>query len=350
MNNHMAAQKNLQQIIRKDGSNCFVEVMSSAFEIEKVLFNFYTYDTSAQVGSRLQNGVNIYISFDEFYRLCNDIAVTQSLLRDILKMARDAKAAGNNFVPPKTIQQGGRSAASLAKSGQARPDNMSLARQLKIQSGTKYPVLLIAESGPGEQDQKGLIVPRYRQPECKVTIPFTYDGIKELFLVTKAHVDAYLAAKYTYRLFHPEEFKQENQKSYNSVSENAPQQHQQRQQAQSSQQYQPTQPSSQNYNGQSRSSYQQRNSGYQNQNQNRSKGYSQVPPPPPPMDPDYGSYIPEPDNFQSSYAQVPPPPPFPPEMINQQIQPQPSNSGGSPNHPPMPQMTDDEAAFWANYE
>lgn len=355
----MASQKNAQQIIRKDGSNCFVEVMSTSFEIEKVLFNFYTYDTSAQAGSRLKNGINIYMSFDEFYRICHDITVTRALISEVLKMAQDAKAAGKNYAPTKIIHQGGRSAASLKAAGQGRPDNMSLARQLKIQAGSKYPIILIAESGPGEQDAKGLIVPRYQQPECKVTIPFTFESIKELFLTTKAHVDAFIAAQYTYRAFHPEE-NQKYQKGNSSVSDtsqsySAPPPPSVSQPQQSRQQYGNQQ--QQGYNKQqNRNQYQQKNnSSYNNQRQNtgNSYGYNQAPPPPPPP-PDIFPDVPSESSYGGTTQFAPPP--MPPDPYDSrpapypQYQSQPSVNGyGGPQEPNFaPQISEEELNFFAN--
>ena len=360
-------QKNTQQIVRKDGNSCFVGVMNTSFEIEKVLFNFYTYDTSAQAGSRLKNGINIYMSFDEFYRICHDITISKALINEVLKMAQDAKAAGKTYAPQKIIHQGGRSAASLNASGQGRPDNMSLARQLKIQAGSKYPILLIAESGPGEQDAKGLIVPRYQQPECKVTIPFTHESLKELFLTTKAHVDAFIAAQYTYRMFHPEENPQKQQyqkgngQNYNNsssapttVAASAPPPPPPPV-AQQQYQYQNTNNNRQNYNGQRNASYQQNaNRGDGNQQQRSRYGRSQTPPPPPP-----DAFDEAPPNISygnsNQYAPPPPPPPDPyasrqqptPPPIQAQTPPPANGYGDSQNFDMAPQFTDEEYAFWA---
>lgn len=201
----MASQKNPNQIVRKDGKNCFVEVMSSAFDIGKVLMNFVSYNTENQTGSKITANISIYLSFDEFYRLCHDITVTRSIIKEILTMAEAAKREGKRYAPQKVLCMGGRSAASLAAAGVSRADGKSLSRQMKICAGEKLPIILSAESGPGEQSDKGLIVPKYQQPEQRVMIGFTYETIEELMLITKAHVDAYISAKYTYLAFHPEE-------------------------------------------------------------------------------------------------------------------------------------------------
>lgn len=191
----MAKYDNPSQIVRKDGKNCFVEVLSDSFAINRVRFNFCTYDMSAASGSRITSTISIFLPFDEFYRIYNDIAVTRVLLSTLAANLEAAKKSGSYPVPI-ILNMGGRSVSSLANSGAARPDGMALSRQMKLMAGDKFPVLLQAESGPGEQNEKGLIVPRYKTPEQKVMIPFTYETIKELFLITKAHVDAYITSRY----------------------------------------------------------------------------------------------------------------------------------------------------------
>lgn len=191
----MAKYENPSQIIRKDGKNCFVEVLSDSFSINRVRFNFCTYDLSAATGSRITSSISIFLPFDEFYRICHDMTVSCILLQTIKKNVDAAKASGT-YPTPITLNMGGRSARSLAASGTPRPDGMSLSRQLKLIGGDRFPVLLQAECGPGEQNEKGLIVPRYKTPEQRVLIPFTYETIKELFLIVKAHVDAYIVSRY----------------------------------------------------------------------------------------------------------------------------------------------------------
>ena len=57
--------------------------------------------------------------------------------------------------------------------------------------------LLIADSGPGETDSRGLIVPKFgNKPENHVVISMTFDVLSELLLITKAHYNAWLCASY----------------------------------------------------------------------------------------------------------------------------------------------------------
>ena len=186
---------NPQQIVRKDGSNCFVEVVSSSFPIGRVLFRFINYNKQAAQGSRYVDNVEIYLTIPAFLRIAYDFE-SGRLDAVLNKNKQDAINQGYKYAFPLVLDLGGKSAKKLAAAGKARPDNMSLSRQLKIASGDKRPYLLIAESGPGEEDEKGLIVPKYKTPEHKVTIPLSVEDMIEILEATKMHIQAYLASDY----------------------------------------------------------------------------------------------------------------------------------------------------------
>jgi hypothetical protein len=63
--------------------------------------------------------------------------------------------------------------------------------------GQKTDFLLIADSGPGDKDAKGLIVPRFgNKPENHVAVSMTFDALSELLLMTKTHYESWLTAWY----------------------------------------------------------------------------------------------------------------------------------------------------------
>jgi len=74
---------------------------------------------------------------------------------------------------------------------------MSLSRNVKLFAGKKADYLLCAESGPGETDAKGLIVPRYgNKPEQKVSVSLSIAHLNEIMLVTTEHHRAWLSVWY----------------------------------------------------------------------------------------------------------------------------------------------------------
>ena len=186
----MQDERNQNQIVRKDARDCFVESLNDAFEIGKTHFAFASYDMSKPAGSRQTNSVHIYINADEFLELCRKI--TSGELRYMLqtkKQNRDSTYLYQHL--------GGTSAKNLYRQGRARADGKSLSRTVQLLPSTKSDFLFVADSGPGEETPKGLIVPKFgKNPENHVSVMMTYDAFSELMLLTKAHYQAWLTAWY----------------------------------------------------------------------------------------------------------------------------------------------------------
>ncbi|MFF2531459.1 hypothetical protein ACFVS2_21365 [Brevibacillus sp. NPDC058079] len=200
-------KKSPEQIIRLDGKNVFLEVMNSAFGIGKIQINFQEYDASQEKGNRIKKDISIFFSADKFLVLANDLlsgrltALAKKSKEDALKLQEDNKKKGiDRKVYAKEIymDQGGTSAARLAAKDKSRPDGKSEARLLKITPGESMPWLMVAELGPGEENEKGLIIPKFvnNRPEKQIRVPFTDDDFKRLVLIVKAHYEAFLSAQY----------------------------------------------------------------------------------------------------------------------------------------------------------
>lgn len=186
----MQDERNQDQIIRKDARNCFVESLSDAFGNGRAHFAFATYDMNKPAGQRQTNNIHIYISVPELLELCRKLSCGE--LRYIMQQK---KQTGD----PKPIQEwlGGTSAEKLRQYGKARPDGKSLSRVCKLLAGQKTDFLLVADSGPGDKDAKGLIVPRFgNKPENHVAVSMTFEALSELLLMTKTHYESWLTAWY----------------------------------------------------------------------------------------------------------------------------------------------------------
>lgn len=185
----MAEEYNKTQIVRKDARNCFVESLNDSFGIGKVHFNFATYDLNKPKGQRQTNNIGIYISVDEFLELCRKLECGE-----LKFIASNKKKTGDST--PIYQSLGGTSAERLKAMGRARKDGKSLSRTMQLTCGHNG-FLLIADSGPGETDSRGLIVPKFgNKPENHVVISMTFEVLSELLLITKAHYNAWLCAFY----------------------------------------------------------------------------------------------------------------------------------------------------------
>lgn len=181
---------NQYQIIRKDARNCFVETKSDCFHLNKVHLQFVAYDKSRPVGQRSTSNVNIYIDVPQFLALAQE-AANGSLHRRMQQYKTEHKA------DPLYEHLGGTSAKRLAQYGHAREDGKSLSRVVKLVVAEKSDYFFTADSGPGEENKTGLIVPRFgKSPENHVSVILTWRDLNELLFTTVTHYKAWLSAKY----------------------------------------------------------------------------------------------------------------------------------------------------------
>ena len=186
----MIEERNQNQIIRIDARNCFVESLSDSFEIEKAHFVFAAYDLSKPAGQRQTNNIHIYMDVAELFELCRKL--TGGELRWLMQ---NKKKSGDNT--PLYQCLGGTSVEKLEKYGSPRADGKSLSRTAQLVCGNKTDFLFVADSGPGEANAKGLIVPRFgKNPENHVSVSMTFESLSALLLMTKAHYEAWLTAWY----------------------------------------------------------------------------------------------------------------------------------------------------------
>ena len=189
----MQDERDQYQIIRKDARNCFVESLSDSFGNGRTHFVFATYDLNRPAGQRQTNNIHIFISVPEILELCRKLSCGE--LRYIMQQK---KQTGDS----KPIQEwlGGTSAEKLRRFGKARPDGKSLSRVCKLLAGQKSDFLLVADSGPGEKDAKGLIVPKFgNKPENHVAVSMSYEALSELLLMTRTHYESWLTAWYLFQ-------------------------------------------------------------------------------------------------------------------------------------------------------
>lgn len=179
----MAEQFKNTQIIRKDARNCFVETKSDCFEIGKVVMNFVAYDASKPEGNRATNSVSVFIPIDDL------LLLNAQIVGGTLAKIVDEKRNKNDMKP--IYQHLGGTNAAKAK----RSDKMSLSRNVALTAG-RSALFLTAEAGPGEVSGTGIIVPKYKTPEQRVSVSLSYDDFARLIVTTKSHYDAWLTASY----------------------------------------------------------------------------------------------------------------------------------------------------------
>ena len=186
----MSEARDANQIIRKDAKNCFVESLSDAFEFGKAHLTFASYDMRKPSGQRQTSNISIYLDIAEVLELNRKMASGE------LRYMIQQKQKNNDRTP---LQQwlGGTSAEKLRQLGHSRPDGKSLSRTAQLFCGSKADFLFVADSGPGETNEKGLIVPRFgNNPENHVSISMSWEALSELLLLTQTHYQAWLTSWY----------------------------------------------------------------------------------------------------------------------------------------------------------
>lgn len=197
----MSEEQNKYQISRKDLRGCFVEILRNSFSIGKIHLKFVKYNVKRPEKSRQTPVVDIYIAADDFLELCRKI---ESYTYNMKKQRNDQTPIYSYF--------SGTATEKLAKYGRSRADARSLSRTAKLSIGEKADLIFSAASGPGDQQRKGIIVPRFGdKPENFVAVSMSLQSFYEFMLVTKTHYEAWLSAWYQKVIVEDEKEMQEKQ-------------------------------------------------------------------------------------------------------------------------------------------
>lgn len=213
MDRQESAPDNRDQIIRKDARGCFVEVKNDCFHLDKVHLQFVAYDKSRPAGQRYTSNIHIYIDVPEFLSLAQEAANGSLHMR--MQQYKNAHKSD-----PIYEHLGGTAAKRLAYYGKARADGMSLSRVVKLTAAEKSDYFFTADSGPGEENKTGLIVPRFgKSPEQHVSVILTWRQLNELLFTTVAHYNAWLSARYAadWKSVHAPRFEEKGQRRQEST-------------------------------------------------------------------------------------------------------------------------------------
>ena len=298
------------QIIRKDGKHCLMEVNTQSFSIDKVQFVFSNYNPSLPKGQRTTDRVVIYMDFPaalEFAQSILDGRLSKQLVEAHKEFGRTNKPWDKDVV----LAMGG------TPNPKNRTDGKAESRIMKAQLGTKNPIALIASTGPGYVNEKGLIIPeKGAKTDHSVMMTLSAKDIREVALMIKVHIEAYLNTQYMKGLWSNQMVQQDQHPNQNQNYQSAPA---------------PTAPAP-NYNNQGQSGYQNQNqNNYQNQQQSQQRGYA--------PQTHQQNYTQNPrQGQQGNYNQNPNPNPNPNQMAQQSMQQRQQNPQNNYHQQPAPQQ------------
>ncbi len=206
----------IDTVIEFFNSSTFLKIYPDSFNIGKLKLAFGQFDGN----KKLKNNIDFYLEMKkgDALVLCHDIlsgrlAVEMDKeIKDRLSNPKiDEKA--KQYAQPVRMYQGGVS-AQKAK----RKDGKALSRILEILSGSKKPFIFTCKEGPGEQNAKGLIVPKFNNSnaEKRIIVALNNEEIKAMALAVQAYYNAWLQASFSVKLFAEERKKREQKKSKSS--------------------------------------------------------------------------------------------------------------------------------------
>jgi len=162
-------EENLNQIIRIDGNNCFMEALRNAFPIGKIQLNFFQYDKNREKGNKFTNEINIYLDFKDFDNIYYEIMHSGITIKDI--NAKALNPALKEYEKQVILHRGGSQSSENV--------NIIKARQLKIFKGRVKPIVLRAEIGKGQKNKQGGYT-MVGSPERYVDIGMEYHDLERL--------------------------------------------------------------------------------------------------------------------------------------------------------------------------
>lgn len=167
----MARTKFPTQVYRVDGKDCFLEVLCDALPIDKVSLNFVYYDKTQPAGQREQGKVKIYMEIFQAATLSGDIL--SGRIAGLARQSRKKAAEAGEKYPESVFSLLGGTAAKNTL------DNQAVSRQFRLLPGNVKPYVAEAISGPGIEQENGLITPNGK-PDVAIRVALETDKLKEL--------------------------------------------------------------------------------------------------------------------------------------------------------------------------
>lgn len=198
-----------------------MKVKPDAFDIGKLIFSFGEFDNS----KKLVNSIDFYLDMKNSatgkngHVLCQDILSGKiiklmdaeekirlgKLLKDMTEQEKAAIQNDKKYAQAVKTYQGGQSSEKAN-----REDGKALAKVMKISRGSRQPIIISCESGPGAQTEQGLIVPQWKgKAETTIRVSMTNDDLKTLALAIQTAYQAWMSAKFSVKLFADERRRRE---------------------------------------------------------------------------------------------------------------------------------------------
>ena len=176
------------QIYRVDAKGVFLEALNDCFQFGRHHLRFVKYDTAQAEGSRISAQVDIFLPAAHVARW--GFLFDQGAMAPLVKKSRE-----NGKDIPGIGHSGGTGKKKLAASGKTRQDGKAEYRALSVKAGQAKDFLFQAVSGPGNEDEKGLITPAGKM-DVSILVPLGMQDFFDLAWTLNVHYKGFLAGKY----------------------------------------------------------------------------------------------------------------------------------------------------------
>lgn len=180
-------KNNKNQVYRKDGRETFIEVLTTSFNIGKVILNFVSYNSRMEKNSKITAYIPIYMDFAEFLSLASQI--NSGLLAKKITWLKDQAKQKNTYPGAAFNKMGG---TSHQKQNKKRPDGAAESRRFYIRPSAKADYALTAEKGKGVEDPKTKLIKPAGAAEVSVTIAFSDAEMRAMFNITCLHIQSFI--------------------------------------------------------------------------------------------------------------------------------------------------------------
>lgn len=180
-------------IVEKYGSDSLVSASMRSFNINKIVFTFVKFDKNT---NKSKQTIDIYIDFEDFYRIYNGLLVNKDYLNNAFN---NFKNKGQNaYAADINLLHGGTSAASLQRQGKGRndgkPEYRGLNMNFMMNKKNEGLVFIKAIKGAGKVNERTKGISLERQ-ESFIGVSFTKHELSGFMELCKAHIEAYLNYK-----------------------------------------------------------------------------------------------------------------------------------------------------------
>ena len=185
-------KRNANQIYKKDGNNCFLEVLGPTPSFQKITFRIIKYNKQRQEGNKIEKQFSFYLDLPNMLGLCRYVdngsirRLNEAIKAKIIKKEEDQKnGIKNEEKIPFAVwwKQGG------TPSRNGKPTESRILSLIPATRSKYANIMFKIQVGEGKEDKRGLIQPVGYQDMLSVGLE--YDDLYNMCEYIKVRIQAF---------------------------------------------------------------------------------------------------------------------------------------------------------------